>query len=173
MKLDIISIIKDIGASITFAESRSLENLKSGIGTVEFTSPVEFTGKVTSFNGMVMLEGEARVDYRTICDRCGEKLERNLTVPVKEGIVEKKDTEPTTDKESPEDRFSFSGHNLELDAILEDAILLNLPMQQLCCEDCAGLCPVCGEKITDQACACNRDRPVDPRFESLKGYFQE
>ena len=173
MKLDINSIIKDIGASIAFTETERLEELKSGIGTVEFTSPVEFKGSVTSLKGMVVLEGKAQVNYTTVCDRCGERLERTLSVPVKEGIVEIKNAELKAEQENPDDRFSFSGHVLELDGIVTDAILLNLPMQHLCRDDCSGLCPLCGEKITGQVCGCSNVKQSDPRFESLKEYFKE
>ena len=172
MKLDIISIIKNVGASIEFSKTENLQELETGIGTVEFISPVVFSGKVTSQNGMVKLEGVAQTDYRTVCDCCGENLERHLTVTVQEDIIEKDDSpskEADTDTDAEDDRFSFSGHMIELDMILVDAILLNLPMQYLCSEDCSGLCTVCGEK--NQHCNCTSTDTTGSKFDLLKDYF--
>lgn len=172
MKLDIISIIKNIGASIDFEMTEELEDLGSGIGTVTFTGPVSLKGTATSLNGMVDVEGEVQVHYRTVCDRCGETLERHLIVPVHESIIERNEDDQAAAMEE-DDRFFFSGHNIELDRIAADAILLNLPMQHLCSEDCKGLCPSCGRKLTGLPCDCGGDQTIDPRFESLKGYFNE
>ena len=170
MKLDIISIIKNIGASIRFDITDRIEALDSGIGTVTFTGPVTVKGTATSFNRMIGAEGEVQVSYRTFCDRCGETLERHLTVPFKENIIERTEEDQDTTMED-DDRFTYTGHYIDLGSIAADAILLNLPMQHLCSEDCGGLCPVCGKKLDGNGCDCEDGGVIDPRLESLKGYF--
>lgn len=171
MKLDITSIIKDSGASITINCTERLQDLENDLGTVTFTSAVSFSGAVTNNNGMLTLTGVAQVDYRTVCDRCGEALERHLTAKIHEDILEKDETQEGP-RDPDDDRFTFTGHLLELDRILADAILLNVPMQHLCREDCAGLCPQCGNVLNDQKCDCDAQGPVDPRMASLKDYFK-
>lgn len=171
MKLDIISIIKNIGASIRFDITDRLDVLDSGIGTVEFTGPVTVKGTATSFNRMIEVKGEAQVSYRTFCDRCGEALERSLTVPFNENIIERDEDDQDTAMED-DDRFTFTGHYIDLGRIAADAILLNLPMQHLCSEDCRGLCSSCGNKISGSGCDCEESQVTDPRLESLKGYFK-
>ena len=76
MKLDIISIMKDVGASIRFEMTENIEAFETGIGTVYFTSPVTVKGTATNLNRMIEIKAEAQIDYRTVCDRCGEPLER-------------------------------------------------------------------------------------------------
>ncbi len=171
MKLDITSIIKDNGASIAISDTERLKDLESDLGTVSFISPVAFSGVVTNNNGMLTLTGVAEADYKTVCDRCEEVLERHLRVDIHEDIIERDDTLDNVN-ESDDDRFTFSGHFLELDRILADAILLNIPMQHLCKEDCKGLCPLCGARLNDQSCDCYEKQAVDPRMESLKHYFK-
>ena len=63
MKLDINSIIKTIGASVSFEISDRLEELDSGIGTVTFTGPVAVKG-TTCFNRMI----EVREKRRSVQD---------------------------------------------------------------------------------------------------------
>ena len=174
MKLDITSIIKDNGGSIGISKVESLKDLESDLGMVTFTSPVSFTGTVMNNNGMLVLSGNAKVNYSTVCDRCGEKIERELSIPVNEDIIERSKAEDEAEECLEDDRFTFSGNVLELDRILADCLITNIPMTHVCREDCPGLCPLCGSAIKGESCDCNRTEPkdtVNSRFEALKGFF--
>ena len=46
------------------------------------------------------------------------------------------------------------GHVLSIDSEIREAVLLGLPMRPLCREECAGLCPRCGEDRNLGACRC-------------------
>jgi uncharacterized protein len=39
-------------------------------------------------------------------------------------------------------------------AILAQQFVLMLPAKRLCREDCPGLCPGCGRRLAEEACAC-------------------
>jgi uncharacterized protein len=58
---------------------------------------------------------------------------------------------------------------LNVGAWAHDALALALPAQVLCRDDCAGLCPVCGESLNDTAEGAH-DHPSepDPRFAKLR-----
>lgn len=171
MKLDITSIIKNNGGTIETQQKETLEDLKTNFGAVSFISPVEFTGSVTNNNGMLILKGIAKVNYETVCDRCGKKIERNLTVIIDEGIIEKSRTGDENAEDFDNDRFTFSGNTLELDRILADYLLTNVPMAHKCREDCPGLCPDCGAEMYGESCSCKDTSSSDSRFEVLKGFF--
>ncbi len=171
MKLDISSIIKNNGGTISIQVQEALEDLKTSLGTVSFTSPVSFTGNVTNNNGMLNLTGVAKVIYSTVCDRCAESIERELVVDIDEDIIEKEKTGEETVEIFEDDRFTFSGNALDLDRVLADCILTSIPMTQVCREDCPGLCPVCGADISEKACNCVENGSTDSRFEVLKGFF--
>jgi uncharacterized protein len=171
LKLDITSIIKDNGGTISIKIEEALEDLKTSLGTVSFTSPVSFTGSVTNNNGMLILNGISKVNYSTICDRCAKNIERELIVEVDEGIIEKERTEDDVAGIFEDDRFTFSGNSLDLERILADCILTSVPMAQICSEDCPGLCPTCGAEITEEGCNCEDNGSTDSRFEVLKGFF--
>jgi uncharacterized protein len=61
----------------------------------------------------------------------------------------------------------FDGRTIELDPIIREQILLALPMDAVCRDDCKGLCPSCGKDLNESACAC-APRPMDPRLAALK-----
>jgi len=46
------------------------------------------------------------------------------------------------------------GHVLSIDSEIREAVLLGLPMRPLCRDDCAGLCPRCGEDRNLGSCRC-------------------
>ena len=52
-----------------------------------------------------------------------------------------------------------------------DAVVLAMPSQPLCREDCAGLCAVCGERIDPADAEAHRhERGGDPRMAKLKEF---
>jgi uncharacterized protein len=120
---------------------------------------------------MLLLKGIARLSYTTQCDRCGDKIERELVVDIDEEIIEKRNAEDEAEDNFENDRFAFSGNVLELDRILADDLITSMPMSQLCREDCPGLCPSCGAKMNGESCDCEKSDSVDSRFEALKGFF--
>jgi uncharacterized protein len=57
---------------------------------------------------------------------------------------------------------------IDLEPVLRDALVLELPMSPLCREDCPGLCPECGEHLADLPEDHLHDA-VDPRWAALAG----
>jgi len=171
LKLDITSIIKNNGETINVQTEEILEDLKTSLGTISFISPVSFNGRVTNNNGMLILKGLAKVSYSTVCDRCVTKIERELAVNIDESIIEERKDEDDSVEVFEDDRYTFSGHILDLGRILADCILTNIPMEQLCREECRGLCQICGAKINGESCNCIDEGSTDSRFEVLKGFF--
>jgi uncharacterized protein len=61
----------------------------------------------------------------------------------------------------------YTGGGLELKDVLREQVLLALPMQRVCREECKGICPVCGgdRNVGDCGCAV---KPADDRWAALK-----
>jgi uncharacterized protein len=58
---------------------------------------------------------------------------------------------------------------IELDALVLEQIILQIPIKPLCQEDCKGLCAHCGANLNAAACGCGTD-VVDRRFAALKNF---
>ncbi|HEX3616291.1 MAG TPA: DUF177 domain-containing protein [Solirubrobacteraceae bacterium] len=56
---------------------------------------------------------------------------------------------------------------LDLGAWARDALALNLPRAILCREDCAGLCPTCGENLNSAGAEHRHEAEPDPRWAKL------
>ena len=55
---------------------------------------------------------------------------------------------------------------LDLEPVLRDAVVLALPFQPLCMEDCPGLCVECGARLADDP-DHQHEEPIDPRWAGL------
>lgn len=56
---------------------------------------------------------------------------------------------------------------IDLTPIIRDYAVLDIPIRQLCSEDCKGLCPVCGENRNQEDCG-HRQESFDPRMAELQ-----
>jgi uncharacterized protein len=61
----------------------------------------------------------------------------------------------------------YEGAGLDLKDILREHVLLSMPMQKVCSEECRGICPVCGQNRNQVACGCEVKK-VDDRWSALK-----
>jgi uncharacterized protein len=55
---------------------------------------------------------------------------------------------------------------LDLEPLLRDAVVLALPFQPLCEDDCPGLCVECGARLADDPDHAHEE-PIDPRWAGL------
>jgi uncharacterized protein len=61
----------------------------------------------------------------------------------------------------------YEGDGLELEDVLREQIVLTLPMQRVCSEDCPGICPVCGKNRKESPCDCKIE-PSSDRWGALR-----
>lgn len=62
----------------------------------------------------------------------------------------------------------YAGEDVNLSPLVREEMILALPTRPLCREDCAGLCPRCGQNRNTGSCGC-REEFSDPRLEPLRG----
>jgi uncharacterized protein len=60
-----------------------------------------------------------------------------------------------------------TGEELDLASWANDAFAFALPQQVVCRDDCAGLCPVCGEDLNEAGPDHHHDAEPDPRWAKL------
>ncbi len=66
------------------------------------------------------------------------------------------------------EQYTYSGDWIELAPMLREQVILGIPLQPLCREDCQGLCPRCGQDRNRRSCGCSEERPASP-FRILQG----
>lgn len=113
-----------------------------------------------SFAGGLHVKGKISAPWCGICRRCSLPVVGMAEVTVRERYV---------DYPGPggEDAYPIVNDFIDLEPLVHELILLDLPLAPLCREECAGLCGVCGNDRNDQPCDCQT--PVDPRWATLEG----
>ena len=111
----------------------------------------------------VLVTGSATVGLDGECVRCLEAIEDTVTVDFQELYLY--DDDRSADEEDDEVR-RLEGDLLDLEPVLRDSVVLSLPFQPLCREDCPGLCPECGARLAEDPQHAHED-PLDPRWAAL------
>ena len=62
----------------------------------------------------------------------------------------------------------YQGGGMELEDILREQVLLVMPMQRICREDCQGICPTCGGNRNETPCDCTEEHAGN-RWNALEG----
>ena len=67
-----------------------------------------------------------------------------------------------------DEAFDYMVHDdhVDLEPVVRDAVVLSLPFQPVCQEDCLGLCPECGVRLLDNP-GHEHEAPVDARWAAL------
>jgi uncharacterized protein len=103
------------------------------------------------------------IDLSGPCVSCLEPAQRRVQVDAREVH------QAGSGDEELESPYVEDEHVLRLADWARDALVLATPTRFLCRDDCAGLCPVCGESLNDaEAEAHDHERPPDPRWAKLR-----
>lgn len=125
-------------------------------------SPIELELRFESVVEGVLVTGTAEVLLQGVCARCLQPIEFTELVDLMELFLYP-DKEP-----DDEDASRIEGDEIDLEPVLRDAVVLDLPFTPVCRDDCAGLCPECGQDL-NQSPDHNHGDAVDPRWAKLSG----
>jgi uncharacterized protein len=110
-----------------------------------------------------LVTGTARAGLEGECVRCLEPITDEVEVRFQELFVyDDHDVDPDEELEVS----TLQDDLVDLEPLLRDAVVLALPFQPLCTEDCPGLCAECGARLADDP-QHGHGAPVDPRWAAL------
>ncbi|MCX4659864.1 YceD family protein [Streptomyces uncialis] len=145
-----------------------------GVIGVPAGAPVRLEIRLESVMEGVLVTGTAHATAEGECVRCLESLELELQADFQEMFSYpdgdergRAITEPGDDTENDEDRLFIEDGMFDLESVLRDAVVLTLPMQPVCQDDCQGLCSECGVRLADNP--DHRHDAVDIRWAALQG----
>jgi uncharacterized protein len=116
----------------------------------------------------VLVTGEATVSLEGECARCLEPIDDEVDVTFQELFVYADHTSHPADDEEDDEVSRLEGDLLDLEPLLRDAVVLALPFQPLCKDDCPGLCTECGARLADDPDHAH-EAAIDPRWAGLAG----
>ncbi len=133
-------------------------------------SPVDLDLRLEAVVEGVLVTGTARAGLQGECVRCLEPVTDEVTVDLCELFVY--DDEPVAGAGEDDETSRLEGDLLDLEPLLRDAVVLALPFQPLCREDCPGLCVECGARLADDPDHAH-EAEIDPRWAALQGLARD
>lgn len=117
----------------------------------------------------VLVTGAVTAELEGECVRCLEPIEDDVHARFQELYVypeEHAKAVESDDHDLDDETNRLEDDLLDLEPLLRDAVVLALPFQPLCQEDCEGLCAECGVRLLEEP-GHNHEAPVDPRWAGL------
>lgn len=116
----------------------------------------------------VFLDGRLKFTSRFECDRCLESYEEVQDFRFRIDFEYLAADDPywqTEDHQCPEaemDVVVLSEPQIDIEAVLEQQVILSVPAKRLCTGTCQGLCPTCGQNLNKGSCSCSGQKPNSP-----------
>ena len=124
---------------------------------VQLTGPLRIGLTLDRRGDEIWIRGTIHTVALQQCSRCLTDFSQNLELEFEVFCAKLPSSRTMSPKALDEEDGGVhfhDGHVLSIDSEIREAILLGLPMRPLCREDCAGLCPRCGEDRNLGACRC-------------------
>jgi uncharacterized protein len=128
-------------------------------------APVDLDLRLEAVMEGVLVTGTAVAALDGECARCLEPISDDIEVTFQELFVydDRRDQEPS---EEDDEVSKLEDDLLDLEPLLRDAVVLALPFQPLCEDDCPGLCAECGARLADDPDHAH-EAAIDPRWTAL------
>jgi uncharacterized protein len=126
--------------------------------------------RLESVSEGVLVSGTVSGPVSGECSRCLRPISDSVVVTVQELYAY---AHSTTDETTDEDEVGrLQGDLIDLEPAVRDAVVLALPTNPLCRDDCPGLCPECGTPL-DELPEGHTHEQVDPRWAALTRLTRE
>ena len=120
-------------------------------------SKLHIDARLESLHDGILVSGDVDATAQGECVRCLIEVELPVEVEFAELFAY-----------SFDEAFDYTvqDDHVDLEPLVRDAVVLSLPFQPVCQEDCLGLCPECGVRLLDNP-GHEHEAPVDPRWAAL------
>jgi len=167
MVIDLITLEK---SPFPFEFSFTPDEIDLDIETVKLKNAVEIEGELTKRIVQTDVKGKIYAEVETECSRCLQATRLNLKFSFAAAFVTEENYTEAKEAELKADDLDvsiFNGDKIDVTELVREQILLNLPEQAFCREDCKGLCEKCGADQNLLDCNC-KEKEVDPRWQGLR-----
>ena len=161
IRVDISSLLEDLGASATVEGEFALDHLAVGDEVFHLLEPATYSVELSNTGSGVVASGTVSALTSAACSRCLEPFELEIDAQV-EGFY----VQPGREHDVPEEQEIepiYSDGTVDLAPALQAALTLEAPFAPVHDEACAGLCPVCGCNLNEEQCTCRVElEPTGP-----------
>jgi uncharacterized protein len=157
-RIPVADLLKRPGASRAEQVRAPLADLRGPGAEVPAAIPVDVDITLERVSEGIVVRGSITAPWQAVCSRCLTPVHGEVGVHVDE-LFEPHPLAGET--------YQLDDDVVDLEPLVRDALLLDLPPTPLCRVDCAGLCPECGIDRNAATCECGTVE-LDPRWAALR-----
>lgn len=144
MILDLRELKKAGKTQESFFFEYTPETSLSDIPSADVVSPIKVEGEIYLVGDhSAELCGEVVFKMRGECTRCLDDAERTFCAEFNEVAGE-------------DDGYPVVNDKIDLGKIVDDTVIMNMPVKFLCKDDCKGICAGCGVNLNVAQCKCEK-----------------
>ncbi len=157
--------MKDLRRTVTTKEKIGLDLVAIPVG-----AQVELDLTLQSVSEGVLVTGTVTAPIEGECTRCLEPFTDEIELQLTELFAY---PDSATEQTTEEDEIPrLIEDTIDLEPVIIDSVGMELPLQPLCEEDCAGLCPECGIRMAIAESGHSHEI-LDPRWAGLANFAVE
>ena len=158
LRIPLAAALRHPGNSRPVVEAVALDGLSGVAAGIAPGAPVAVDVLLERVPEGIVVRGTLAAEWTAACSRCLEPVSGPISVHVDE-LFELVPLEGET--------YQLEEDVIDLEPMVRDALLLELPLAPLCSPDCEGLCATCGANRNLARCACVTTE-IDPRWAALR-----
>ncbi len=165
-----VSEIPEEGLSLSVKEDPAALDLAVGGG--RFLEPISVDLFLIKAEKAVLVTGRITAPVAFECVRCLREFPASLDIPVSTQFVPPAPLPSGEHPMPPEQAEDYYCRDdvIVLDDLVRQEVLLAVPFNPQCRDDCRGLCVQCGQDLNRGACSCAP--PPDPRWAVLRQHLK-
>lgn len=166
----IIDVTRIEDAVLPFAFQVEGDDLDLDTPNYRIMGPVKVTGEIEKHIATVKVKGAIEGTAEIDCTRCLQPVRQPLSIGFDVDYLTESPLGSDGEHEihqSDLETDELQGNDLDLTNLAREQILLAIPEQFFCRDDCKGLCEKCGGNLNLVNCNCGQDE-TDPRWAALK-----
>jgi uncharacterized protein len=139
------------------------ESLGVALAKVQKGELIKLDLRLESVHEGIYVSGGLKTKAEAECSRCLDPVSVPIQVDIQELFAYSLEVE---------DDFVIQGEQIDLEQVIVDSVVLNLPFTPICDANCLGLCPECGAKLNENPDHIH-EAPIDSRWSELKKLVEE
>lgn len=177
MRLDLSEIVIRDG----MRSSVELEGLALDDSDLNLAAPVDGRVDFQNSGDLLNIKGHARAVLRLQCARCLADVDVAVAMQIDERLPLEQVTHPDRPVEEGAEgeivvsevvHLEAGRPILNMDELLRQQVVMEVPIRALCSETCKGLCQNCGADLNRGPCGCPPPE-ADPRLATLASLLED
>lgn len=151
--------------TVRIARSIPMSGDRHPVEGVTYARPVAVDVTITGGEQQFGLTGRFATQLLCSCDRCLELYEVALDEAIETIFIPRSRMAKQVEVELEKNELNVASYvdSIDICQVIDEQVILALPMKRLCRENCAGLCSRCGKNLNHGPCGCT-DKRVDERL---------